>query len=61
MVEDGKEVYIPSFLSVVNIADVSGMIRSGRAFVVTSPKRTEEVMVGKPTQVKNFCNAVWPA
>lgn len=52
MVEDGKEVHIPSFLSVVNISDVSGMTRSGRVFAVAAPKRIEDVVIGKPTQDK---------
>ena len=49
MMEVGKEVLIPSFQSVVNIIDVSGVTRSGRVFVVVAPKRTEDVVVGNPT------------
>lgn len=49
MLEDGKEVPIPSFSSVVNIANVSGGTRSGRVFAAAGPKRIEDVVVGKPT------------
>lgn len=37
MLEDGKEVHIPFFSSVVNIVDVSGMTRNGRVFAYTTP------------------------
>lgn len=50
MLEDGKEMYIPSFSSVMNIVNVSSMTRSGRVFVDVAPKRTEDVVVEKPTQ-----------
>ncbi|XP_050909005.1 uncharacterized protein LOC127122761 [Lathyrus oleraceus] len=50
MLEDGKEVHIPSFSSVVNITDVIGVTQSGRVFAAATPKRTKDVMVGKPTQ-----------
>ncbi|XP_050920362.1 uncharacterized protein LOC127137997 [Lathyrus oleraceus] len=52
MLEDGKEVLIRSFSYFVNIADVSGVTRSGRVFAVVAPKRTEDVVVGNPTQEK---------
>ncbi|XP_050893358.1 uncharacterized protein LOC127099641 [Lathyrus oleraceus] len=52
MLEDGKKVHIPSFSFVVNIVDVRGVTRSGRVFSVAAPKRTEDVVVGKPTQEK---------
>ena len=54
MLEDGIEVHIPSFSSVVNIADISGATRSGRVFIAATPKRTEYVVVGKPTQEKTL-------
>lgn len=47
MYEYGKEVHIPSLSSVVNIADVSGVTRSGRVFVYVAPKRIEDASVGK--------------
>ncbi|KAI5419133.1 hypothetical protein KIW84_043359 [Lathyrus oleraceus] len=52
MVEDGKEVLIPTFPSVMNIADVSGVTRSGRIFVVVVPTRTEDVVIEKSSQEK---------
>lgn len=52
MLEDGKEVPIPSFSSVVNITDVSGVTRSGRVFALTDPKRIEDTLVGKQAQVE---------
>ncbi|XP_050919124.1 uncharacterized protein LOC127136630 [Lathyrus oleraceus] len=52
MLEDGKEVFIPSFSSVVNITDVSGVTRSGRVFAAATPKRTNDVVIEKPTQEK---------
>lgn len=47
MLEDGKEVHIPSFSSVVNIVDVSGVTRSGRVFAFVALKRIEDASVGK--------------
>ncbi|XP_050889265.1 uncharacterized protein LOC127094480 [Lathyrus oleraceus] len=52
MVEDSKEVHIPTFLSVVNIANVTGVTRSGRVFVVAAPKRTENVVIEKSSSEK---------
>ena len=53
MVEDGKELPIPTSQSVANIADVSGVTQSGRIFVVAAPKRTEDVVIEKSTSEKN--------
>ncbi|XP_050915322.1 uncharacterized protein LOC127130337 [Lathyrus oleraceus] len=52
MVEDDKEVPIPAFSSIMNIADVSGVTRSGWIFVDVSPKRNEDVVIEKSTQEK---------
>lgn len=54
IVEDGKEVHIPAFPSVVNIANVSGVTQSGRIFVVAAPKRTEDVVIEKSSQEKTL-------
>lgn len=35
------------FLSIVNIADVSDVTRSGRVFANAAPKRTEDAMIEK--------------
>lgn len=53
MIEDGKEVHIPSFSSVMNIVDISGVTRSGQVFVSKDPKRIEDTLVGKQTQVES--------
>lgn len=42
VLEDGKEVHIPSFSSVVNIVDVSGMTQSDRVFAFVAPKIIED-------------------
>lgn len=52
MVENGKEVPIPSPSLVVNIADVSGVTQNGRIFSIVAPKRTEDVVIEKSTQEK---------
>ncbi|XP_050909093.1 uncharacterized protein LOC127122859 [Lathyrus oleraceus] len=52
MVEDDKEVHIPSFPSIVNIADVSGVTRSGRVFAAVAPKRIEDVVIEKSSSSK---------
>ena len=54
MVEGGKEVPIPAFPSVMNIADVSGVTQSGRVFVAAAPKRTEDVVIEKSSQDKTL-------
>lgn len=54
MLEDGKEVYIPSFSSIVNIADLSGVSRSGQVLAYAAPKRIEDTSVGKQTQVETL-------
>ncbi|KAI5432054.1 hypothetical protein KIW84_035984 [Lathyrus oleraceus] len=57
-VEDGKEVSLPS-TSVVNIADVSGLTRSGRVFSVPKPQAravvsdSVECPVGTAVNVQN--------
>lgn len=51
MIKDGKEVPLPSMPYVVNIADVSGVTRSGCVFT-TVPPRNVEALVGKKTQVE---------
>lgn len=48
MIEDNVEVPFPS---VVNIANVSRVTRSGHVFSSTPPRRTKDVIVGK-TQVE---------
>ncbi|XP_050919131.1 uncharacterized protein LOC127136637 [Lathyrus oleraceus] len=45
MLEDGKEVRIPSFSSVTNIVDVSDVIRSGQVSASEAPKRIEDASV----------------
>lgn len=52
MLEDGKEVPIPSLSSIMNIADVSGATQSGRVFYFVPPKRIEDTLVGKQAQVE---------
>lgn len=42
MLEDVKEVHIPSLSFVVNITDVSGVTRSGWVFAYVVPKRIED-------------------
>ncbi|XP_050918505.1 uncharacterized protein LOC127135924 [Lathyrus oleraceus] len=52
MLEDGKEIPIPSLSFIVNIADVSGVIWSCRVFAYVSLKRIEDTSVGKQAQVE---------
>ncbi|XP_050889418.1 uncharacterized protein LOC127094655 [Lathyrus oleraceus] len=52
MIEDGKELPIPNFPSVVNITDVSGVTRSGRVFAVAAPKRIEDMVIEKSNSEK---------
>ena len=52
MVEDDKEMLIPDFLYVENIADVSCVTRSGQIFANVAPKRTEDVLIEKSTLEK---------
>lgn len=54
MLEDDKEVHIPSFSSIVNIVDVSGVTRSGRIFAFATSKITEDALVGKKTQAETL-------
>ncbi|XP_050877398.1 uncharacterized protein LOC127081158 [Lathyrus oleraceus] len=51
MIKDGKEVPQPSMPFVVNIANVSGVTRSGHVFT-TVPPRNVETSVGKKMQVE---------
>ncbi|XP_050897131.1 uncharacterized protein LOC127103946 [Lathyrus oleraceus] len=51
MIEDGKEVPLPSMPSVVNIIDVSGVTRSERVFAAVPPRNVKAI-VGKKTQVE---------
>lgn len=48
MIEDRVKFHLPS---VVNIADVSRVTRSGSVLASTPPRRTEDIIVGK-TQVE---------
>lgn len=52
MLEDGKEVLIPSLSSVVNIIDVSGVTRSGRVFASATPKIIQDTSVSKQARVE---------
>lgn len=54
MVEGGKDMHIPTLLSVVNIVYVSGVTRSGRVFTAAAPNRTEDVVIEKSTQAKTL-------
>ncbi|XP_050916730.1 uncharacterized protein LOC127131882 [Lathyrus oleraceus] len=51
MIRDGKEVPLPFIPFVINIADLSGVTRSGRVFT-TVPPRNVEALVGKKMQVE---------
>jgi hypothetical protein len=57
-VEDGKEVSLPSS-SVVNIADVSGLTRSGRVF--SAPPKPQAVADSVERPVGNAVNSPNPA
>lgn len=52
MLEDGKEVIIPSLSSVVNISDIRSVTISGRVFSSVSSKRIEDTSVGKQAQME---------
>lgn len=47
MLENGKDVHIPSIPSVVNIVDVSRVTRSGQVFSSEPPKGVKGVSIGK--------------
>lgn len=49
MLEDGKEVPIPSLSYVVNTTNISGVTLSARVFSSVAPKRIEDALVGKKT------------
>lgn len=51
MIEDGKEIVIPS---IINIGDVSGVTRRSCVFAIVPPKRVENSLVGKKTQVEDI-------
>lgn len=51
MITDGKDILIPSMSFVINIADVSGVTRSGRVFTMVPPKNVE-ASVGKKMKVE---------
>lgn len=51
MIKDRKEVPLPSIPSFINIANVSGVTRSGCVFA-TVPPRNVKASVGKKTQVE---------
>lgn len=51
MIENGKEVPLPAANSVVSIAYVVKVTRSGRMFGHVSPKVVEDVSVGKKAEV----------
>lgn len=61
MLEDGKEVPIPSISSVVSIVDVSGVTRTGRVFASAAPKRNEDTLVGKLKLKLLLCSLANPA
>lgn len=52
MLEDDKDLHIPSFSFFVNISDVSGVTQSGRVFAIAAPRRTKDVVIEKPTQAE---------
>jgi hypothetical protein len=51
MIEGGQEVPLPTTSSVVSIADVTKVTRSGRVFGPVFPKDKEESVVGKKVEV----------
>ncbi|KAI5396216.1 hypothetical protein KIW84_062429 [Lathyrus oleraceus] len=51
MVKDGQEVPLPTTNSVMSIADVTKVTRSGRVFGPVFPKDVEESTVGKKVEV----------
>ncbi|KAI5436089.1 hypothetical protein KIW84_022510 [Lathyrus oleraceus] len=53
MIENGQEVSLPTTSSVVSIADVTKMTRSGRVFGPVFPENKEEISVSKKTEVSN--------
>ena len=51
MIKGGQEVPPPATTSVVSIADVVKVTRSGRVFSLVFPKVIENVIVGKKVEV----------
>ena len=51
MIENGQEVPLPVADSVVNIADIAKVTRSGRVFSLVFPKIVEDVSVGKKIKI----------
>ena len=51
MIEGGQEVLLPTTSSVVSIADVTKVTRSGRVFGPVFPKDVEDSTVGKKVEV----------
>ncbi|KAI5436176.1 hypothetical protein KIW84_022583 [Lathyrus oleraceus] len=51
MIEDGQEVPLPITESVVNIADITKVTRSGRVFNPDFPKTVEDVSVSKKVEI----------
>ncbi|KAI5397397.1 hypothetical protein KIW84_063275 [Lathyrus oleraceus] len=51
MIEKGQEVPLPTTSSVVSIADVTKVTRSGRVFGPVFPENREETVVGKKAEV----------
>lgn len=57
MVEDGKEVYIPAFSSIVNIIDVSGVTQSGWVFADATSKRARDVVIEVNSRENSCCTS----
>jgi hypothetical protein len=51
MMKDGQEVPLPLTSSMVSIADVTKVTRSGRVFGSMFPKKVEDCSVGKSVEV----------
>ena len=51
MIENGQEVPLPVAYSVVDIADVAKVTRSGRVFSLVFLKVVEDVSVGKKAEI----------
>ena len=51
MMKNGQEVPLPTTSSVVSIADVTKVTRSGRVFGPVVPESKEEMIVGKKAKV----------
>ena len=53
MIKNGQEVLLPTTSSVVSIADVTKVTRSGRVFGPVFPENKEETSVGKKVEMPN--------